>query len=425
MNRITFLMILTFLFAVFTASAQEPKKIYESDVLKGATTAKTVQPSEKVCFDKRFTFVYKEGARNFEGCFLVNTKFGITGTTGFGMGGGSDCSININEKKFFFLLFGMKGNEFSYFNRYEKKKQAEEGELKHYVRTGNTHKNPMQQVLESKMLYNKQRSQEFCGTKYKAWEYRSADEKDILYLYGKEYPGDMAGYAYLGNYGLGYLKTSKGNYLILKYTHGQTSFTITGIEDLETTMACFDPSLFEVYEETAVVKTLEATEKREQELDRELAKQEEKMHNSNSPCAVKKYELLQYKKEEEQKKKALLEKMKDRTIVYSNPETLNNLARDYSFIEGIKMERRQTEYDLCVLKTDLEKGRFKSGSENYSKALAKVSCWEERVTEYKKFEDDMKAIDERNRNDVGKAIREKGEYYKNNVHSRIGQLRCR
>lgn len=406
-----------------TATAQE-KKIYESDVLKGTTAPKKVEPSEKVCFDKRFSFVYKEGARNMEGCFLVNTKWGITGTTGLSAGT-PDCDVNIHEKKFFFLLFGMKGTEYSYFNRLEKKKQEEEGELKHYVRTGNTHKNPMANVLEAKMLYNKQRSQEFCDGKYKAWEYKSADEKDILYLYGKDYPGDMMAYAYLGNYGLGYLKTSKGNYFILKYTHGATSFTITAIDDFETTMPCFDPSVFEVYEETAIVKELEETDKYEKELDRQIAKQEEKMLNRNTPCAGKKYELLLYKKQEEQKKKALMEKMKDRTLVYSNPQTLQNLAKDYSYIEGIKMERRQTEYDLCVLKTELEKGKYKAGSDSYAKAQEKVGCWEQRINEYKKFEDEMKAIDERNRNDVSKAIREKGEYYMNHVHPRIGQLRCR
>lgn len=417
--------LIPFLICIVLVSTAQEKKLYESDVLKGTTTAKTVAPTEKVCFDKRFTFVNKTGARNFEGCFLVNTKVGITGAPSISTTGTPDCDLNIHEKKFLFMVFGMKGNEYTYFNRLEKKKQADEGELKHYVRTGNTHKNPMANVLEAKMLYNKQRSQEFCDGKYKAWEYRSADEKDILYLYGKEYPGDMTAYSYLGNYGLGYLKTNKGNYFILKNTHGQTSFTITGIVDMETAMECFDPSVFDVYEETALVKNLEETEKKEQELDRKLAEQEAKMLNSNTPCGIKKYELLQYKKQEEQKKKALLEKMKDQTLVYSNQATSEAIAKEYSYIEGIKMERRQTEYDLCVLKTDLEKGRFKSGSENYSKAVEKVSCWEQRVTEYKKFEDDMKAIDERNRNDVNKAIREKGEYYKNNVHPRIGQLRCR
>lgn len=414
-----------FLIIIALSSSAQEKKIYESDVLKGVTTAKTVTPTEKICFDKRFTFVNKSGARSFEGCFMVNTKLGITGATPISTEGMPDCDLNINEKKFHFMVFGMKGNEYTYFSRLEKKKQAEEGELKHYVRTGNTHRNPLANVLEAKMLYNKQRSQEFCDGKYKAWEYRSADEKDILYLYGKEYPGDMMAYAYLGNYGLGYLKTNKGNYFIMKNTHGQTSFTVTEIEDRESSVVCFDPSLFEVYEETHVVKALEETEKKEQELDRALAKQEDKMLNSNSPCAVKKYELLQYKKQEEQKKKALLEKMKDQTLTYSNQATINSIAKEYSFIEGIKMERRQTEYDLCVLKTDLEKGRFKSGSPNYAKAQEKISCWEQRVDEYKKFEDDIKAIEERNRNDIPKAIREKGEYYKNHVHHRIGELRCR
>lgn len=412
-------------FIAGTATAQEEKKIYESEVLKGTTAAKTVAPSEKVCFDKRFTFVQKSGTRHFEGCFMVNTKSGITIATPINTRGPADCDIDIDEKKFYLLLFGMKGNEYIYMNRLEKKKQADEGELKHYVMTGNTHKNPMQNVLAAKLLYNKQRSMEFCDGKYKAWEYRSADEKDVLYLYGKDFPGEMTAYAYLGAYGLGYLKTNKGNYFIMKQTHGQTSMTITGIEDLELSIPCFDASLFEVYEETKVVSDLDETGKKGRELDRELAKQEDRMLNNNAPCAAKKYELLRYKKEENEKQKALLQRMKNQNMQYSNPETVKSIAKDYSFIEGIKMERRQVEYDLCILKGDLENGRFKSGSGNYNKALEKIDCWERRVEEYKKFEEDIKNIDSRNRNDVEKATREKGEYYMNNVRPKMGDLRCK
>jgi hypothetical protein len=422
MNRF---LILIILFPGYIAKAQEEKKIYESDVLKGLTQAKTVQPVEKLCFDKRFSFVHKTGSTQWEGCFLVNTKSGITISKMLNMSSGTDCNFNVHDKKFYRVLFGMKGNEYLYFNRVERKKQSEPEELKHYVMTGNTHRNPLQEVLSAKILYNKQRSMEFCAGKYKAWEYRSADEKDILYLYGKEYPGDMTAYAYLGAYGLGYLKTSKGNYFVMKQIHGQTQNTITEIEDLENSAECFDPSIFEVYEETKVLTNLQETEKIKEELDRQIARQEEKMTNRNTPCGVKKYELLQYKKEQAEKQKKLLEKMRDGNARYSNPETVKSIAKEYSYIEGIKMERRQTEYDLCILKSDLENGRFKAGSENYSKAIEKIGCWERRVNEYKKYEEDMKAIDERNRNDVDKAIREKGEYYKNNIAPNFGGLRCR
>ncbi|WP_315822464.1 hypothetical protein [Paraflavitalea speifideaquila] len=201
------------------------------------------------------------------------------------------------------MLVGMKGNEYAYFNRIEKNRQSNVPVLKHYVKTGNTHRNPMAALLESKMLYNKGVSEEFCDGRYKGWEYRTADGKNVLYLYGKDYPGELAAFGYLGNYGLGYLKTSKGNFFILKYIYEGTRFTITSIEDLENAMASFDPSLFEVYEETALVKSIEATEKREQKLEGDLAKQVEKMSHDNSPCGVKKYELLQYQQEEEQKRK--------------------------------------------------------------------------------------------------------------------------
>lgn len=402
----------------------QDKKVYESDVLKGATSPKLAKPDEKVCFDKRFFFVYKQGARTYEGCFYINTKMGITAAKSFYSPGLADCSFNINDRKFYLLLFGMKGNEYIYMNKLEKKKQSEPAQLKHYVITGNTHKNPMQQVLDEKMLYNKQNTLEFCDNKYKAFEYKSADGKNIIYLYGQDYPPDMIAQSYLGAYGLGYLRTNKGDYFIMKHTHGQTSFTVTAIEDLGAAMACFDPSDFKVFEETRVVKDLEEFEKIGEEIDQELAKQQNRVNN-NTPCATKKYAIVQYKKEQNEKQKRMMEKMKNQHIQRSNAETVRAMAKEYDFIEGLKMERLQVEYDLCVLKEDVDRGRIKPGSENYTKAMAKMSCWETRVAEYKKFEDDMKNINDRNRNNADRAIREKGEYYINNIAPRLGHLRCK
>jgi hypothetical protein len=405
-------------------SQAQDKKVYESDVLKGATTPKLAKPDEKVCFDKRFFFVYKQGARTYEGCFYINTKMGITAAKSFHSAGLADCSFNINDKKFYLMLFGMKGNEYIYMNKLEKTKPHEPAQLKHYVVTGNTHKNPVQQVLDAKMLYNKQQSLEFCDNKYKALEYKSADGKNTIYLYGQDYPPDMIAQSYLGAYGLGYLKTNKGDYFIMKHTHGQNSFTVTAIEDLGAAMACFDPSDFKVFEETKVVKDLEEFEKKGEEIDQELAKQQSRVNN-NTPCATKKYAIVQYKKEHNDKQKQMMEKMKNQNIQHSNAETIRAMAKEYDFIEGLKMERLQVEYDLCVLIEDVDKGRIKPGSESHSKAMAKMNCWETRVAEYKKFEDDIKNINDRNRNHVDRAIREKAEYYRNNIAPRLGHLRCK
>jgi hypothetical protein len=415
--------ILTILCVALHTHAQD-KKVYESDVLKGASSAKFSSPEEKVCFDKRFYFVYKQGARSYEGCFYVNTQMGITATKSFQNPGMADCSFNINDKKFYLLLFGMTGNEYIYMNKLEKRNQHEAPQLKHYVVTGNTHINPMQQVIEAKLLYNKQQALDFCDNKYKAIEYKSADGKNIIYLYGQDYPPDMIAQSYLGAYGLGFMKTNKGDYFIMKHTHGQTSFTVTAIEDLAGAMACFDPSDFKVLEETKVVKNLEEFQQQGRKIDQELAKQQNRVNN-NVPCAAKKYAIVQYKKEHNEKQKRMMEKMKNQNIQHSNPETIRAMAKEYDFIEGLKMERLQVEYDLCVLKEDVDKGRIKPGSENYAKAMAKMNCWETRVAEYKKFEDDIKNINERNRNNVTKAIKEKVEYYKNNVAPRLGHLRCK
>ncbi|WP_315822465.1 hypothetical protein [Paraflavitalea speifideaquila] len=75
-------------------------------------------------------------------------------------------------------------------------------------------------------------------------------------------------------------------------------------------------------------------------------------------------------------------------------------------------------------KSALEAGRIKPGGDSYVRATRNISCWEQKVAEYKRFEEEVQAIETRNRNDAARALREKAEYYKNTVHPRVGQLRC-
>ncbi|KIC91722.1 hypothetical protein HY58_05740 [Flavihumibacter sp. ZG627] len=392
--------------------------------MKNATLAKNFEPNEKICFDKRFSIKGLSGARRVLGCFMVDTKRGITAAKPLQNEIIDNCSLDISRKKFLMILFGMKGNEYIYFNREEKMKQSDPSTLHHYVSTGNTHKDPLQSVIGEKMLYKKQQTCEFCNGKYKAFEYRSADMKDILYLYGKDYPGDVKAYSYLGAYGLGYLKTDKGNYFVMSFEHGNTQLQVSEVEDLENLMACFDPSVFQIYEETKVVEMLQETEDRTNELNQNLVRDEQKMLNTNFPCAAKKYALNVYKNESNEKQKELLEMQSNDKIAYSNKADVLKVASRYDPTASIKMDRLQTEYNLCILKSDVESGKWSKNPDNYSKAIAKINCWENKVNEYKKMEDDIKAIDVRYSNDKEKAVEEKMKYQVKNIGPKMGTLRC-
>lgn len=405
---------------------KEEKQIFEPEVLKKAEAAKKLEPTEKICFDQRFHFISKSGGRSYEGCFWVDTRGGITASKTFDLNGRDpNCSFDIRQKRFHLLVHGMKGNEYIYYNRMEKVRATGQEELRHYVQTGNTHRNPLERVLENKILFKKMNAQEFIDNKYKALEYTTADGKSTLYLWGKNYPDEMNAYAYLGAFGLGYLKTNKGDFIIFKYVHGATEFSLTNMEDFSSSNSCFDPTVFKVFEDTKINNLIAESEQSNQRLEREVARQQDRAANTNSPCAALKLEVLEYKKQEAEKKERLLKQMKNQNKPYSDPATVNALAKEYSFIEGIKMERRQLEYDLCVLKTDVEKGRYKPGSESYAKAVQKIACWERKIAEYKTFEEDIKAIDERNRNDVPKASKEKGEYYRDKILPKMATLQCR
>ena len=376
-----------------------------------------------MCFDKRIQYKARFGSREAKGCFLLNTKIGITAALPFETGATVDCDLEVNNKKFYVLVYGMKGNEYTYFNRLEKRKQTDPGEVKHYVRTGNTHKNPLEEVLESKMLYKKNNTAEFCDGKYKAFEYKSADEKDILYLYGKEFPDEMRAYSYFGAYGLGYLKTDKGNYLVMQVTHNRDNIRMMEFEDIEMAMDCFEPSAFAVYEETKLRSEMAESDERSRRLSNELSKDIEAAESGKYACANKKAIWTNEKLKQSEKVKAMQEAMKDNQTRMSNQNDVVEFASNYDPIASVRMERLETEYKLCQLKNDIDNNRI--GRTNLSKAMEKANCWENRVNEYKKLEDEMEAIGNRNSSDKKKMIEEKMKYYKEEVMPKIGETRCK
>jgi hypothetical protein len=405
------------------AKAQETKKEYDADALDEAGLREYIEPNQKVCFDKRIQFKARYGGREVTGCFLVNTKIGITAALPPETGASVDCELKVNNKKFFLFVFGMKGNEYTYFNRLEKRRQTEAGEVKHYVRTGNTHKNPMEDVLDNKMLYKKNGIAEFCNGKYKAFEYKSADEKDVLYLYGKVFPDELKAYSYLGAYGLGFMKTDKGNYLIMQATHIRDQIRMMEFEDIGESMDCFDPSVFQVYEETKVVEELAATEERRRTLSNQLAKDVEAAESGKYACATKKALWTDEKLKQTEKAKEMQEKVRDNTARFSRENDMVEFASNYDPIASVRMERLETEYKLCQLKNDIDNNRI--ANNNLGKAIEKANCWETRVSEYKKLEEGMDAIANTYRGDKKKMIEEKMKYYKDEVMPKIGQTRCK
>lgn len=306
--------------------AQETEEEYDAEVLADGATAQEVEPNSKVCFDKRIQFKARYGPREVRGCFLVNTKMGVTAALPFETGGTVDCDLEVNTKKFYLVVFGMKGNEFTYFNRSEKRKQNEPEELKHYVRTGNTHKSPLEEVIDSKMLYKKNGTAEFCDSKYKAIEYKSADEKDVLYLYGKDFPGELRAYSYLGAYGLGFLKTDKGNFLVMQVTHNRDEIRMMEFEDVEQSLECFEPSMFAVFEETKVPQDIAQSEDRRARLSNELSKDIEAAESGRYACANKKAVWTNEKLKQAEKVKAMQDNMKDNTARMSRENDVVEFA---------------------------------------------------------------------------------------------------
>src|SRR5690606_21239740 len=144
--------------------------------------------------------------------------------------------------------------------------------IKHYVITGNTHRNQMDEVMDQKILHLKEGSfREFLNGHIKAREYVTDDGKASLFLAGDDYPKELTISDHLGASGHGPIQPDAGHCLVVGHARGsELSVARRGMEKFGPGGLCFSPAGLCVREEENVPAARDGITLRETELEEKL-----------------------------------------------------------------------------------------------------------------------------------------------------------
>lgn len=384
--------------------------VIEVPVFSGQTTPVRLHPvSQPICFNYQFYVKTHLGGRNAETCFMVNTEEGTVGMKEMVTDGTpADCALNIDDKKFVLNVVSKEGNAFGYFN------VSRRNEIKHYVRTNNSHINPVPAPDYSKTVYKKTEKRMFCDGTLEAWSYKADGEKDILFLHGSSYPEKLDGMQYLGAYGLGFVQTAQGNYLCLGIEHGDNELRVLKIDK---DRVCFNPTPFVVLEQEFGLQQTQANAAEREQLE----KKQQDITKSTQPCREKKQKMLDFEKEVLAKNEDAVNKSSG-----ANPQqdvqAKKAIAGATDPTDEVRKEILQIDIDLCFARDS-----YQNTTSNSSRArlAERIACIENKLIAYKKYERDMMAIDERFPAKPSQAMLEKSKYYMNNVIMRSADYKCK
>jgi hypothetical protein len=358
-------------------------------VLINPEQAKTFQPREKICFDKKIFIKHAGGSRPAEMYVFVNTEDGYTGVMigKDGMLGNGD--FKPNDEKFRLMVLGRKGNVYSYFNRKKK------GNIEHFVSTGNTetHLYNFSFGDGNDVVYKKTIRNMYCGDKFKTWSYKANDgDAPVFHLFGRTYPNKLVCKDFIGYSGVGFLNTDMGIYIACEMEKGAVSFEMREFNDVE---VCFDPAEFKETEQEMFAEIGDKLEQEKRKLDG---------RTFSGDCASEKTALNNYKKEMIDKKKRNKETAQSGNV-YQNRNVQKAYADMMDPADMIQEGIHEMDVKICKMQKDISNAS--SRGQNTSRQQQKLTCYNTQKSQLISAKAEMQAIDNRYPNDPGKAYTEK------------------
>lgn len=357
-------------------------------VLLNPALAKTFQPREKLCFDKKVFIKYTGGSRPGELYLYINTTDGYIGVMIAKDGALGNGDFKPNDEKFRLMVMGRKGNVYNYFNRKKK------GVIEHLVSTGNTETHLYNfsfgdgnDVIHKKTIRNM-----YCGDKFKTWSYKAEGNAPVFHVFGRNYPNKLVCKDLLGYSGVGYLNTDAGIYIVCEMEKDGSSFEMREFTDTE---VCFDPAEFKEAEQEMFTEMEEQLNRKKEKLDAKTF---------TGDCAAEKTVLNNYKKEmiEQQKRNK-------QTAQSGNVYQNRNVQKAYADMMDPAGTAQQGIYEtdvrICKLQKDISTASSKGHSTTHLQE--KLNCYQQQKTRLLAAKSEMQGIDARYPSDKGKAYSEK------------------
>lgn len=333
-----------------------------ADVLEGRSTITHIVPRERICFDKIIKIKQVTSRGISEACLFVNTTTGLIGHSPVKPGSAGNCDIKPETSDFSLFVIGLGGNTYHYFN--QKKKEV----IEHHVVTMNSQQYNYQFTSGANaVLKRKTESRTYCNDKARAMAYRVDGRSETWFLYGKHFPDEvlMTPKKFLGNYGVGYVFSDKGLFIIMQLESGPINSKIEEIRDEHT---CFDPSGFKVFEEEFVTKATSSIQRKREKLDRELASV------GSGACAELKRESLQFEREMVNRQEANVNASQQGHIAQQarTQQALGDAVMNYD--DQIQLMINETKYKICRAEDQIARRRNPQSSSAQQREQEKLNC---------------------------------------------------
>jgi hypothetical protein len=354
--------------------------LLRAPVVEGLSQEIIILPNRQpFCYDKQIKVKMQAAGRVAEQCLYLNTTEGHVGYCLPSVTGGNICDIKPETKEFVFFIIGMKGNVYKY-NNTEKN-----GTIHHWVSTGNSQTYQYQMAAgsgDSAVLHKKSETRMYCNDKIKAKAYKFDGSNMVWWLFGKNFPEKLLWKKYMGNFGVGYLQTDAGLYMILEMEDGTgNNYKITSAETVNT---CFDPTAFQVMEDEMYRKRREALDKEQQKIERDEAAAQR-----SNECVSEKMEQISYRKELLRKQNQNLEQSQVGNA-YQDVSTQN--AMQGMMDPGIMIRQSifDTKINICKTQKRMDETTNTSSKAKYQE---KLSCLQQQLGSMQATSAQMDALD--------------------------------
>jgi hypothetical protein len=279
--------------------------------------------------------------------------------------------------------------------------------IQHWVSTGNSQTYLYQGPAgsgDSSVLHKKSETRMYCNDKIKAKAYKFDGSSMVWWLFGKEFPEKLLWKKYMGNFGVGYLATDKGLYMIMEMEDGRgNTYKITSAEKVNT---CFDPTPFQVMED-------EFYTKRRAELDREQQKieRDEAAAQRSNECVSEKMEQINFRKQTLQKQNENLEQSRIGNA-YQDVSTQNAMVGMMDPGMMIKQSIYDTKISICKTQKTIDETR---SDNTRQRATEKLSCLQQQLGTLQATSSQMDALDVQYADNPGMKYAEKSKLMMRNM----------
>lgn len=363
--------------------------IKRAPVLTGHAEPRIIVPHEQpLCFPMEFDLKISIPGKIVEQAMFINANMGIIGL----LPPSSSGLVNMlfpELPDFSFSVMGLKGNVYQYSTR-----KGKNNIIERWVSTGNTETHQYQMTgsffTGAVDLQRKNVTAPYCNGSLTAMAYRFSSNPDMIwYLYGDRFPEKLHPRKFLGNFGVGYLQTDEGLYIV---TELRTSSFTCKVTDIQVTNTCLHTTEFKIMEDKFIEKRTEAIQKEKQKLERDAAR-------VSGNCASEQTDLISFKQEQQRKQEAALRQVKTGNT-YQDVNVQRSMVSMMDPLVTVQEGILSTKLSIC-----------RAQHSTSSNKEEKLSCLYNQLGVLMEMETEMKALDLQYVNEPGRAYAEKSKLF--------------